>query len=161
MGLHSPPVSPKRPTGDRRRPRPRAPRERSPVPWGTILPAAAAVGLAGIVYLNALHGPFVYDDLMTVVGNGSIRDLGQPLQILLHDVFRPVVNLSYAVDFAFWGLEPLGFHLTSLLLHMLNVGLLFAVAYRLAEDAGRATGASFPPPPSASPPPPRWPSTRS
>jgi len=98
-----------------------------------------------LVYLNALHGPFVYDDLMTVVGNGSIRDLDQPLRIVLHDIFRPVVNFSYAVDFALWGLEPLGFHLTSVLLHMLDVGLLFAIARRLAEDAGASTGAAVPP----------------
>ncbi|MCK7581180.1 MAG: hypothetical protein MZV65_39795 [Chromatiales bacterium] len=47
--------------------------------------------------------------------------------LLLNDVFRPVVNISYALDYALSGLQPFGYHLTSLLLHMANVVLLFVL----------------------------------
>ena len=30
--------------------------------------------------------------------------------IVLHDVTRPMVNLSYAIDRAIWGAEPFGYH---------------------------------------------------
>jgi Flp pilus assembly protein TadD len=83
------------------------------------------------VYLNALHNPFVYDDYHTVAANPSIVTLTNLRAIVSHDMTRPLVNASYAVDRALWGAGPFGFHLTSLLLHLLNVVLLFQIARRL------------------------------
>jgi hypothetical protein len=98
---------------------------------------AAAVGaaaLGGLVYVNALQNPFVYDDYHTVAANASIQRLSNLRAIVLHDVTRPLVNLSYAVDRAFWGPRPFGFHVTNVLLHMLNVVLLFLLARRMEGD---------------------------
>jgi tetratricopeptide (TPR) repeat protein len=89
----------------------------------------------GLVYLNALHNPFVYDDFHTVVENPSLHSLANLTAIVLHAVTRPLVNLSYAIDYAAWGSGPFGFHLTGVLLHMLNVALLFVLAQRLAADS--------------------------
>jgi tetratricopeptide (TPR) repeat protein len=100
---------------------------------GLLLGAAATV-LSGAVYLNALRNPFVFDDRITIVDNPSILDIGDLRAILLSSIFRPVVNLSYALDHALWGLEPFGYHLTSVLLHMVNVVLLFAVTVGVVED---------------------------
>ena len=52
--------------------------------------------------------------------------------IVVHDVTRPIANFSYAIDRAIWGARPTAFHVTSVLLHMLNVVLLFGLAWRLA-----------------------------
>ena len=95
--------------------------------------------LAVLVYSNALRNPFVYDDHRMVVENPSLRDLGNPLFVLVFQPFRPAVNASYALDHALWGLEPFGYHLTSLLLHCLNVALLFRLIASLP-----GTGASGP-----------------
>jgi hypothetical protein len=86
------------------------------------------MSLAVVAYVNALRNPFVYDDYRSVVGNVSIQRLVNLRAIVWHDVTRPLVNFSYAVDRAVWGPGPFGFHLTSLLLHALNVGLLFVLA---------------------------------
>lgn len=94
-----------------------------------------AVALAGLVYLNALSNPFVYDDYVTVVTNPSLREWSSPTAILLQNVFRPVTSLSYAMDRALWGFRPFGYHLTSVALHLVNVALLFRLARRAAEDA--------------------------
>jgi Flp pilus assembly protein TadD len=96
-----------------------------------------AAALAGVVYLNAVHNPFVYDDFLSVADNPSIRHLSDIRRIVLHGVTRPFVNLSYAIDHALWGGEPFGFHVTNILLHILNVVLLFAVAVRFCEDSRR------------------------
>src|SRR5688572_32795434 len=93
--------------------------------------------LAGAVYLNALRNPFIYDDYHTIITNTSIERVSNLRAIVLHDVTRPLVNFSYAVDRAIWGPQPLGFHVDSVLLHMLNIALLFWLAWRLAEDQGR------------------------
>jgi hypothetical protein len=90
--------------------------------------------LGGVVYLNALQNPFVYDDYHTVVENRSIARVTDVRAIVLGAVTRPIVNLSYAIDRATWGPTPLGFHVTNVLLHILNVVLLFHLARRFGKD---------------------------
>jgi Flp pilus assembly protein TadD len=94
------------------------------------LAVVVAVLLAGLLYVNALDNPFVYDDRRLVVENRSLRPPLNLAAILLHEVTRPAVNLSYAIDRSLWGPAPFGFHVTNVLLHMLNVALLFAFCRR-------------------------------
>ena len=98
--------------------------------------------LAGLVYLNALHNPFVYDDYRTVVSNQSIQPPLDLRRVVWHDATRPLVNASYALDRIVWGRQPFGFHLTSLLLHMLNVALLFVLARSLTGSSGNVAAFS-------------------
>jgi Flp pilus assembly protein TadD len=100
---------------------------------GVTLSTLAAI-LAGLVYLNALGNPFVYDDVLTVLYNVSLRDPAGVRAFILQNVFRPVTNLSYLLDHAVWGFHPAGYHVTSVLLHMANVALLFWLAWRAVED---------------------------
>jgi hypothetical protein len=90
--------------------------------------AALAAALAFLAHFPALHGGFVYDDQLTVVENPSLRSPGHFLALLLYARFRPVVNVSYALNYAIGGLAPFGYHLVNLLLHALNAALLFFVA---------------------------------
>lgn len=91
------------------------------------LACATAVLLAGVVYLNALDNPFIYDDYRLILENRSLAAPNDLLGLLLHESTRPVINISYAIDRTVWGPEPFGFHATNVLLHMLNVALLFLV----------------------------------
>lgn len=100
-----------------------------------LVACGAAALLAGVVYLNALHNPFVYDDYHTVVENRSILHPADLRALVLHDVTRPIINVSYAIDCAVWGAAPFGFHVTNVLLHMINVVLLFLLAWQLAGGA--------------------------
>ena len=101
---------------------------------------ALAAALAALVYVNALDNPFVYDDRDTVVENPSLADLSNIRFILTHSPFRPVVNASYALDRAIWGDGPLGFHVTSVVLHACVVLLLHAFLRRALADARRGAG---------------------
>jgi tetratricopeptide (TPR) repeat protein len=98
--------------------------------WLAILAAA----VSALLYVNALHNPFVYDDFRTVLNNPSIDDVWAVRTIVYREITRPVVNYSYAVDRAFFGEGPFGHHLTSVLLHAMVVLLLFQVARRTVED---------------------------
>ena len=86
---------------------------------------ATVVLAAGLVYLNALDNPFIYDDHVLIGENPSLLTPLNLRGLVLHDLARPVINVSYAVDRTLWGPRPFGFHLTNVLLHLLNVALLF------------------------------------
>jgi hypothetical protein len=103
---------------------------------------AALIFLPTLVYLNALDNPFVYDDGATVVTNPSLQDSSNLAYVLVYERFRPLVNLSYALDHGLWGLRPFGYHLTNLVLHIVNVLLFFSVVQHIQRDRG--TGDSHP-----------------
>lgn len=46
--------------------------------------------------------------------------------------YRPLVTLSYVIDYAIFGTSPAGYHLTNVVLHTLNVTLLFLLLIELA-----------------------------
>ena len=91
----------------------------------------AIVGFA--VYGNSLGNSFVWDDELLVTGNLSIRSLRNIPELFSSGLapevggnfFRPLQALSYTLDYACWGLNPFGFHLTSILIHIANSILVF------------------------------------
>lgn len=93
-----------------------------------------ALTLAGIAYANVFNNPFVYDDFDTVVANPSLVDLSNIRFVLGHSPFRPIVNISYALDRAIWGFWAPGFHTTNVVLHMIVVALLYAFMLRALSD---------------------------
>ena len=96
--------------------------------------AALAAAFSALVYVNALDNPFVYDDFRTVLNNPSIEDVWAVSAIIYREMTRPVVNFSYALDRAISGGSVVGYHLTNVGLHVLNVLLLFHLARRAVED---------------------------
>jgi len=90
--------------------------------------------LAALAYAPALRNGFVnWDDPGNVVNNQLIRSLA-PGNILtfftstvLSTVYIPLVTLSFALDYQVYGLNPHGYHVTNLLLHILNSILVLAL----------------------------------
>jgi Tfp pilus assembly protein PilF len=89
------------------------------------------------VFLPSLRNGFVdWDDHVTIVSNEGIRGLGWEqirwmFSSFLLGPYQPLSWISLALDYMVWGLDPVGFHLTSLLLHAANVVLVFGLATRL------------------------------
>jgi len=96
-------------------------------------------GLALLIvaaWANGLHGEFVYDDKLEVIGNRTIRWLEQWREILTYNIARPVVIFSWAIDLRLWADEPYGFHLTNVAIHICNALLVFAVGERVLRTMG-------------------------
>ena len=96
---------------------------------------AAVLVLTSAVYLPALKAGFMYDDRFFIQENPKIRewrylpeyftDSAHSMASIFWDgIWRPLRTVSYLADYKIWGLNPFGFHLTSLLWHLLNVALL-------------------------------------
>ena len=107
-----------------------------------ILQILLIIALPIIVFLNSLDNTFVYDDVFTITDNYFIRDWGNLLAFFTDDYFkysgevtyRPVVTFSYFIDYALWHLNPVGFHLTNVLLHAANVVLVYAVVSAVSKS---------------------------
>ena len=95
------------------------------------LPIVLPIALGIAIYINALSNGFVFDDMTTIVHNEHIKDLSKNLPAFFNlDYFkiaqaevsyRPIATLSYFLIYALFNLNPLAFHLASLLLHIFNV----------------------------------------
>ncbi len=109
---------------------------------------AGVAALLGVlaVYVQVLGAPFVWDD-HHLIATPEVQELkglttyfSQPFwsNPELSDTrayYRPFTVLSLALDRALHGANPAGFHLTNLVLHLLNSGLLFALLRRYQVGA--------------------------
>lgn len=112
-----------------------------------------AAAVTFIAYIPALSNGFLnWDDPSYVVQNERIRDLGPEFLIWVFTTpvianWHPLTVISHAIDYAAWGLEPFGHHLSSVTLHSVNTFLVSVLSYRLISStnfgAGPAIFASF------------------
>ena len=95
--------------------------------------AGALLVIAFLCYANALANGFVFDDHGHVLSNKSFRSLAN-LPGLLVASYRPLRDMTYVLDFALWGERAFGFHLTSILIHLANTLLVFALIRRFTRE---------------------------
>ena len=91
------------------------------------------------VYAISFTGSFQYDDSLTVLNNPHLERAWTLIGHLDHMV-RPVLYATFFVDRSLYGLNPVGYHLLNLLLH-LGSGFLL---YRILTNAVLPRGASVP-----------------
>lgn len=113
----------------------------------------AVLGLTAAAYANALHGPFLWDDRILIVDAPSVHRISvapfgdafwnaNTTQAGDASYYRPLVKLSYAVDWVRGGGRPAPFHVTNVLLHLIVTALVFALARRMGAGAvGAGLGA--------------------
>lgn len=100
------------------------------------------------VFHPLLRYDFVcYDDETHVLENPFIRSLSVSSVARMFTStyvrsYYPVRNLSLAVDYSLWGLNPGGYHLTNVILHFLNALLVGLIAYRAMPGSGAMPGSS-------------------
>ncbi|MBM3854536.1 MAG: tetratricopeptide repeat protein [Verrucomicrobia bacterium] len=100
--------------------------------------AAVVLALAiAFVYANSLDGPFLFDDQSAILRNPTIRQLWPPWAALSPPtigsagvVGRPLVNLSLALNYALGGVNPHGYHVFNLLVHVGAALALFGLVRR-------------------------------
>jgi len=120
-----------------------------PLRW---LVPIAVVASTALTYLPALHGQFVtWDDDVNFLENPSYRGLGASELRWMFTTFQlgpyqPLSWLTLGFDYVLWGMDPFGYHLTNVLIHVLNAWLVYRLAVRLFGDR---PGTPDPPAPSA------------
>ena len=99
-----------------------------------------------IAFGNILNNEFIFDDISTIKENKIISSWSNLPVLFSLDYFktsniggttlsgestyRPIVTLSYFLDYSIWGLNSFGFHLSNLLYHLITL-VLFFLTFRL------------------------------
>jgi hypothetical protein len=84
--------------------------------------------LVYVLYAPSLDGPFVFDDPNSVTQSELIRRL-TPLIRFVNLSTRPLTDYSYALDYAVGEYSPRPYHATNILLHAINVLLLYCLVW--------------------------------
>lgn len=108
------------------------------------LPLLCMVLVGLLIYAGSLDGEFIWDDDALVAGNAHIRSWSNVGAVFANDqgagfrgdvsygFYRPVTALTFMLDYRLWGLDPWGYHLSSVLWHILASLGVYLLARRLA-----------------------------
>jgi len=113
--------------------------------WQLIV-VGVSIALTIFAYSNAVRGKFVYDDLTQIVKNPLIQHSQYFWQAMTSDVWafrgevgearsnywRPLFVAWLALNYKLFGLEPAGWHVSSILAHLLATLLVYRVLIVLA-----------------------------
>jgi len=97
-----------------------------------------------LTYNNLLFAGFLdYDDIGNLVQNLSITDFSITsiktiFTTSVYYSYNPITFLSYALEYQLFGMSSAGFHFTNILLHLLNIFLVFRFVSLLVKDKGIA-----------------------
>lgn len=86
-----------------------------------------------LLYFNAWYGTFSSDDLRLIVHNTFLREWKYFPKIFTREYFlisgetsyRPVITISYFIDYAICRLNPVGFHMTNVTFHAINSAIFY------------------------------------
>ncbi len=112
-------------------------------------PVLACLLAAAVFFLYSVsigHN-FYFDEENIILNNPTIRSLTLIPEIFKHGYFyfhgrpqahwdeyyRPLTTITYSIDYFFWGVNPLGYNLTNLWMHMLLCVLYFRLLEKLLE----------------------------
>lgn len=100
------------------------------------------VVLGFLVYANSFKNDLFWDDDDGIVNNIYIKDLSYFPKYFsenliagsgqISNYWRPLVLISFAVDYKLSSLNPFGYHLTNTILHILAAWLSFLLLYKIS-----------------------------
>jgi len=94
--------------------------------------------LIGALYINSLQNQFTNWDDGMIYQNSTIRDFSWEgiKRLFTHEkanTYQPVRMLSYAVDYHFWKLNPIGYRITNILFYILTCIMIFFTLQHLSS----------------------------
>jgi len=114
-------------------------RKISPKPLPEWIWPAFAILVSFIALFPTLRNEFVnWDDIVYVMNNEMIKDFSlqdfrQIFSSYYMGNYHPFTLLSFAADYSWSEMNPYGYHLHNLLLHLINVGLVYWLTWVLTQ----------------------------
>jgi tetratricopeptide (TPR) repeat protein len=91
-----------------------------------------------LIYSNVIDSQWVFDDFHTIVNNEEIRDVDNYLEF---DTWKPglqnrsVSFFTFALNYQLGGLDPTGYQIFNILIHIINSILVFLIVLLLIKSA--------------------------
>ncbi len=105
--------------------------------------------LSFIVFSPVLLNGFVeWDDQVNLTENLDYRGLGKAqlkyfFTTVLMGHYIPLTWLTFGLDYVLWGMNPTGYHLSSLIIYAANTALLYVVVLRLLSKSTALAGVTL------------------
>lgn len=100
-----------------------------------------------LVFFNTLYNGFVWDDWILMVPNRVYRtfDIGQMFLSKANSLeYLPFRDLTLAIDYKIWGMNPFGYHLSNLFFYLLSLIVLYKMIEKLVILTGEKESGSIP-----------------
>jgi hypothetical protein len=106
------------------------------------LPPLLVLVLGFLVYSDSFHGPFIFDDILSLRENPQIRGLlaARPPGVLPDAISaRPVLILTFKLNYLLGKLNVESYHIANLIIHLAVGLLLYEIVRRTVANAALAT----------------------
>lgn len=102
----------------------------------SIVSGFAILIISVTIYIPAIHSDFIWDDDDYVQNNQTLRSLKGLGQIWTEPKsipqYYPLVHTTFWIEYQFWALNPIGFHIVNIFLHGLSAVLLWRILRSLS-----------------------------
>ncbi len=102
---------------------------------------AGIIFITILIYSNSIKNDFIYqlDDDGYITNCSAIKAINsENIQAIFTNayvgLYLPLTMLTYMVEYHFFGLNPAAYHTTNLLLHLINVLLVFLLIYKIKPN---------------------------
>lgn len=101
-----------------------------------------------ITFSGSLKNDFAWDDKYLIIDNAYVKSWEYLPEIFTTQLYegsqkhsnfyRPIQLLSFTIDYSIWGLNPFGYHLVNLFLHIFNSVLVYLILIAISASSGLA-----------------------
>ena len=101
------------------------------------LPAGVALIILAtfIAYIPSINGGFIWDDELLITNNSLIKVSDGLYQIWCSAEaidYWPVINTTFWIEWRLWGMNPTGYHVGNLILHIVDALLIWLILRKLS-----------------------------
>jgi tetratricopeptide (TPR) repeat protein len=112
--------------------------------WRKPLALCFLVLIVGGLYFNTIGNLFTNWDDSMIYGNSYVRSLSwenikNMFTYRKGSTYQPIRVLSYAIDYHFWKLNPVGYHITNILFYILTCIMVFVTIRHLSANLREKT----------------------
>ena len=125
-----------------------------------LLLLCGVLAITAAAFFNSLDGQFVYDDRLQILKNPTLNTLANIPRMFVQSVwqflneadraaagpyYRPIFNIALIIDRSLFGLQTFGWHVSSLLIHLAAVYLVYRLArqWELTREVALAAALLF------------------